>query len=190
MIVEIIDIINRQLGGISKDESLFGVTIPVLRQQGTIIERMPGVVGADGEIKYAGIDDINSLMIYHRVNTTTTAQLRNGVGDSYGDIRNAFGMSAFVYWDRSKINMHADQIMLMLQSRMPLGITGLKDVRQTNIILTGANTNTYQIYQQEYASSEPLRPLPMHMHIMQLNYNIETTINPECYRQCPVCDPQ
>lgn len=190
MINKVLDIINDQLAGIQRGEKIFGIAASVLRMQGAVVERMPGVVKADGEIMYVGIDDVYSLMIYHKINSSTIRQLSNGIGDNYGDIRNVFSMSAIIYWDTSRLNLYSDQMLLMLQSRMPLGIRGIVDVKNINIVLTDANTNTHQVYQQEYESEEQLKPLPAHMHIMQLNYNIESTTNPECYRQCPVCDPQ
>lgn len=189
MINEILDVINRQFSGIVQDEKLFGLSALISRQRGESIERMPGIVAPDGEIRYAGVDDVHSLMVYHRINSSTITRLNNGTGDRFGDIRNVFNMSAFVYWNRNKISLQPDQMLLLLQSRLPLGMKGINDVKLVTVAPLNANMNSQQIYQQEYAA-EDLRPLPFNMHIMQLNYNIESTVNPECYRQCPDCNPQ
>lgn len=188
MIGKILDIIvENGLKGIRADEKFFGIAETVYVKNGSVIERMPGIVGADGEMVYAGIDDINSLMVYFKINSTTISLNRNGRGDKWGDYRNVFSVSAYVYWDRQKINLSIDQMIMLMQSRMPILVRGLQDLNTVSILLTGANTNTLQIYTQEYSSSEALKPLPANNHIVQLNFNIEITFNPECFRQCPEC---
>ena len=188
MIGKVLDIIvNESLKGIHKAEKFFGIAESVNRQTGSVLERMPGIVAPDGEITYAGIDDVNSLMVYFKVNSTSISVIRSGFGDNYGGYRNVFNVSAYIYWDRHRLNMSSDQMIMLIQSRMPIAIRGIEDLKSVEIILTGANTNTLQIYFQEYASSNDLKPLPENKRIVQLNFNIDITFNPECFRQCPEC---
>lgn len=188
MIARILDIItNEGLRGINEAEKFFGIAETINRSTGTVEERMPGIVSPNGEITYAGIDDINTLMVYFKINSTTIALTKTGSGDRYGDYKNVFSVSAYVYWDAHRLNMTSDQIIMLMQSRMPVAIRGLKDLKSVIIVLTGATTNTLQIYNQEYSSNGPLTPLPENKRIVQLNFNIEITFNPECFRQCPEC---
>lgn len=188
MIGKILDIVTSEsIKGIHSTEKFFGIAETVNRQTGSIVERMPGIVAPDGEIIYAGIDDIHSLMVYFKVNSTSISLIRNGVGNHYGGYRNVFNVSAYIYWDRHRLNLSADQIIMLMQSRMPIAIRGITDVKSVEIVLTSAATNTLQIYNQEYASSDDLKPLPENKRIVQLNFNIDITFNPECFRQCPEC---
>lgn len=188
MIGKVLDIVvDRGLKGIHADEKFFGIAESVNRVTGAVIERMPGIVAPSGEITYTGIDDINALMVYFKINSTAIALIKNGSGDRWGDYRNTFNVTAYVYWNRERINLSVDQMIMLMQSRMPIGMRGLQDVKTVTISVTGANTNTLQIYAQEYASTQTLKPLPANNHIVQLNFNIEITFNPECFRQCPKC---
>lgn len=189
MIGKILDIIaNESLAGIHSNEKFFGIAETVNRQTGSVVESMPGIVAPNGEITYAGIDDVHSIMMYFKLNSTSISLIRNGVGDHYGGYRNVFNLSAYIYWDMHALNLNSDQVIMLIQSRMPIAMRGITDVKSVEIILTGANAGTLQIYNQEYASSnDDLKPLPENKRIVQLNFNIDITFNPECFRKCPEC---
>ncbi len=180
-------IIEKSLSGIHESEKFFGIAETVLRETGSVLERMPGIINSIGEIKYAGIDDIHSVMVYFKNTSATIAGAKNGTGDNYGDFRNVFNLGMYVYWDTQKINMSPDEMLMMMQSRLPNVIRGIKDAKTIALLPLNANTNTYQIYLQEYGSSERMRPLPESKRILQLNFSIEITFNPECFRKCPEC---
>jgi hypothetical protein len=180
-------IIDKGIKGVHASEKFFGIAETVSRQSGAAVERLPGVIADDGEITYVGIDDINTLMVYFKINSTSITLIKNGTGDRYGDYRNVFNVSAFIYWDRQQLNLSSDQMIMLMQSRIPIGVTGLKDIKTAAISLTKANASTLQIYSQEYSSNEQLRPLPANKQIVQLDFNIEITFNPECFRDCPEC---
>lgn len=186
MITSVVDIINEQLSGFHAEEKIYGIAESILRIQGTEEVRMPGVVGANGEITYVGIDDIYSLIIYHKINSISVTQLTSGVGDNFGDVKNTASISAFVYWDMAKIKEAPDKMLMIIQSTMPLLIRGLKDIKTAAIRLTSANINSYQLYRQEY-DYQNIKPLPENKKIIQINYNTEITFKPECFRHCPEC---
>src|SRR6186713_2829524 len=188
MIDTILDaIIKDSLSGIDDNEVFFGIAETVIRQSGNIQERMPGIVNYNGEIKYAGIDDVNSLMVYFKNASATIANTRNGFGDRLGDFRNVFSVGMYVYWDTKRIKLSVDEMLMMMQSRLPNAIIGIENAKTVLLIPITANTNTFQIYLQEYGSGEGIRPLPESKRIMQFNFNIEITFNPECFRKCPEC---
>jgi len=184
MIFDIIKAINKDFSGIHPEEKFFGIaqTIEFMRAGEKI--RMPSIIDFTGELKYVGIDDVNSLMVYHKLNSATVTQLTNGNGDHFGDIRNTFSIGMYVYWDTLKLKLYADQLIMLLQSRLPVTVKGLQDIKQVVIRQITANTNTLQLYGQEYLIENQLPPTKQ---ILQINYNIEITFNSNCFRECPEC---
>src|SRR5687767_8937819 len=130
MISQIIKAINHDFSGIHSDERFFGIAQTIEFTQGSEKIRMPGIIGFDGEITYAGIDDVNSIMIYHKMGNASVTQLTNGRGDHFGDIRNVFSLSAYVYWNVAKLKLYHDQVFMLLQSRFPVVVHGLNDIKQ------------------------------------------------------------
>lgn len=184
MINQIIKAINGEFAGIHSEEKIFPIAQTIEFVSGSEKVRMPGVINSDGEITYAGIDDVNSLMIYHKLSSATISQLTNGRGDHFGDLRNTFNISTYAYWDTTKLKLSHDQILMLLQSRLPVVVNGLKDIKQAVIRQATANVNTLQIFNAEYIIEKPLPPT---MQILQLNYIVEITFNSQCFRQCPEC---
>lgn len=186
MIDEIIRLINDGFAGIHSDEKIFGLTQRVYRQIGDGIDFMPGIVKIDGEIIYAGIDDLNSIMIYHRVNN---AQLVFDNRPGYGDGRktqDVISFSAIALWDTRKIKYQAPDILLLLRSRMPQEIRGIQDIDQLIITPTGGILNTKQVFDSEY-SIQGSYLLPNFINLVQLNYNIQFKYDPQCMNKCIDC---
>jgi hypothetical protein len=186
MINTVIDIVNKQISGFGAEEKIFNIAESILKITGSEQIKMPGIVLPDGEIKYVGIDDIFSFMVYHKINSISITQLTNGIGDNFGDIKNIFNVSAFIYWDMQKIKESIDKMLFIIQSRLPLLIKGIDDIKTVAIKLINSNINSYQLYRQEY-EYENIKPLPENKKIIQINYNAEITFKPECFRQCPEC---
>jgi hypothetical protein len=184
MISKILQAVNNDFSGIHAEEKFFGLAHTIEFLRGTEKIRMPGVISFDGEIKYVGIDDVNSVMIYHKLNNVSVTQLTNGRGDHMGDLKNTYSLGMFVYWDTLKLKLYADELMMLLQSRFPVTVKGLNDINGVIIRQGTINTNTLQLYNQEYLID---RQLPPTKHIFQFNYNIEITFNSKCFRQCPEC---
>ena len=185
MIVEILDLINDQLKGIDPAEKVYGQAQTVIRISGSEQDELPGLIGADGEIKYVGIDDVESIIIYHKVNSVSIIQQNNGRGDAVGDMQDTFSLSLIAYWDRKKIKFLPDQLLLMLQARLPQEVRGITDIKTVRIRPVNTILNTLQIFNTEYRGNS--FKLPANIHLIQLNYNIETVFNPDCFRKCPEC---
>lgn len=185
MISEVLDLINEQLMGINPAEKIYGQAQTVHRISGSETDELPGIIGADGEIKYVGIDDVESIIIYHKLNAGSIIQQNNGRGDTVGDLQDTFSLSLITYWDRKKIKLMPDQMLLLIQARMPQEIRGIKDIKTIRIRPVNINLNTLQIFNTEYRSN--IFRLPANIHLIQLNYNIETVFNPDCFRECPEC---
>jgi hypothetical protein len=188
MVYKILDIINEGIAGIHVDERIYGLAENVTRETSSGYISMPGVVDINNEVKYLGVDDIYSFIVYHKITNATIVYNSTGYGENYGDAVNTYLSSLYVYWDRKKIMLYPPDMLLLLQARMPVAIKGLKDIKQAVVLIGNANTNTQQIYQQEYSSNEPLTRLPEGKYIMQINYNIRITFNPSCFTNCVECD--
>lgn len=189
MIEEVIRLINQGFRGIHEEEKIIGLTQLVWRLTGNdSVDYLPGVVGMDGEVKYAGIDDINSIMIYHRSNAAQLSFSRNSAG--YGDGRqneDTVSFSIISVWDTRKISMEKSDMLLLLRSRMPQQIGGIKDIHSITITPTGAILNTKQVFESEYKMSA-VYLLPYFINMIQLNYNILFKYNPQCIEKCINCN--
>lgn len=183
MVEEVISILNDSLKGLIPDQALYGIAQSVYRIVGTERETLPCVVSKDGEGKYVGIDDIKSIIGYHKMNTVSTTTLANGRGDNHGDLTNTFGLGFYLFWSRVRFNKMPDEFLMLVQSRWPVIIKGMPDIKIAKVKIGNTNTNTLQIYSQEY--TEPSPKLPANVSLMQINYSIELTFNPDCLPGCP-----
>lgn len=183
MVKDVIDILNQQLEGIKSDQAVYGLAQSVLRVQGTERELLPAIIQKDGEAKYVGLDDIKSLIVYHKALSSSSALLSNGKGDNQGDIINTYSMGLFVYWDRNRLDLMPDEILMIVQARFPQLIQGMPDVKVLRIRIGTTIMNSLQVYSQEYQEAQP--KLPANIHLMQINYTIELTFNPACVKACP-----
>lgn len=192
MIETIIDLINNQLEGIDKDEIILGIAQQVYRQKSEGgIEYMPGVLklGTD-EVVYAGIDDVNTIMIYHKLNTATLAFAAPQNGSSgYGDVRrnsDSISCSLITVWDTRKIKVYSPDMLLLIRGRMPQAIIDVPGINSLEIIANNAQLNTRQVFQSEYSFDENYL-LPHYFKMMQLNYTIQLRYDPTCIEKCINC---
>jgi len=183
MVNELIHILNESLDGLTVSQAAYGLAQTVERITGTEREILPGVIGSDGECKYVGIDDIKSLIVYHKLNSSSTAALPNGKGENPGDLVNTFSMSMYLYWDRKRFNKQPDEVLILIQARWPQLIMQVPDAKTVRIRVGTTNFNSLQIYSQEYALQNAR--LPPQMNLAQFNYTIEITFNPACLNACP-----
>lgn len=182
MISEVLDIINESWKGLHIDMKTYGLSQSVIRTMGSEREFLPGLVDRTGEIQYVGLDDVYSIIVYHKLNNISSSQTNKGMGDRFGDIQNNYTLSAFVYWDRKRYNKLPDELLLVLQARTPIMVTDLQDTKTLRIRITGANTNSIQNYSAEYQGIE--FKLPANANLMKVDYTIETTFNPDCLKDC------
>lgn len=182
MISRIIEHINGGFKGIIQGEQYYGLAQTVMRIQGTEREGLPGIVGSNGEVRYVGFDDVHPIIVYHKLNNVATARVANGKGDKLGDMQYIYQLAMYVYWDRKKIGLQPDELMMLLQGRYPNAIQSEMDIKSITMRLTGMNANTSQLITQEYQGSAFI-PAP-EKSFMQINYSVDIIFNPACL---PVC---
>lgn len=186
MIDTIIDLINNGFDGLNESEIILGLAQRVYRQTSDGVEYMPGIVKSDGEIVYAGIDDINSLLIYHKINSSNLSFTPKG---GYGDTReseDSLQCNCIAAWDSRKINLHHADMLLLLRSRVPQEIKGIENIKRIIIVPSSALLNTKAIFESEYAFDENYL-LPNYINFVQLNYTIVIRYDQQCINKCINC---
>lgn len=187
MINVVIDLINEGLDGIHKEAIVLGIAQRVYRVNGAdVVEFMPGIVKQDGEAIYAGIDDVTSMMIYHKANT---GNLSFGARSGYGDNKSnedSFAFNLISVWDTRKIPLQSVDMLLLLRSRMPQEIKGIPLIKQVLILPSSALLNTKQIFESEYTVDKGYL-LPIYMNFIQLNYTIQIKYDQQCIEKCINC---
>jgi hypothetical protein len=187
MINDVIDSINNKLDGIRPDQLTLGLAQKVYRvNSDDSVEYMPGILKEDGDVIYAGIDDINSLLIYHKSNAGQfTYDQRAGFGDSRINI-DTFSLSIIAAWDFRKIKLNDAEMSLLLRSRIPQEINFDKNIRSVVISPASVNLNSKQVFDSEYALKENYL-LPLYIMFIQINYTVQFVYDPACIDKCISC---
>ena len=186
MINEIIEELNKGFNGIVSDQKVFGITQSVYRESSDGIDFMPGIVNNNGEVIYAGIDDINSLLIYHKTfSSSLSYKNNNGFGDTRQN-EDSISFGLIICWDLRKIFIQNADMLLLIRSRMPQMIKGIPNIKYANIIPQGSILNTKQIFESEYSFDKDYL-LPLYINFIQINYSIQFGYNPECIEKCINC---
>lgn len=187
MVNDIIQIINNGLIGIHADEKIYPLAQTfVYESSGGVLVQGPGVLSVTDDIKYVGIDDVDSIIIYHKINTIQTRVLSGGTGNKTGDIKNTYSISMLCFWRMAKVALLPDQMVLMLQARMPSQLITVENVKTCSITGISANINTLQVHAIEYGNNSDYR-LPTDMGLLQYNYQIEATVTQDCLKKCINC---
>lgn len=186
MINEIIDLINCGYDDVHENATILGLVQKIYRQSGEGVEFLPGIVDKDGEAVYAGIDDVDSITIYHKANAGSLSFTpRGGYGDSRQN-EDSISFSLIATWDTRKINMHPVDMLLLLRSRLPQEIRGIQGIELIKILPSAALLNTMQIFQSEYSLNENYI-LPVFINMLQINYTMAFKYDQQCIEQCINC---
>lgn len=189
MIDQIIDLINNNLDGIHENEIVLGIVQKLYRKNSDdSVDFIPGIVDDNGDAIYAGIDDINSLIIYHKINSANLSFLQRG---GYGDTRDnedSIVCSCLAIWDIRKIKLQNADMLLLLRSRFPqeIKIENIEGIKRIQIIPNIATLNSKQIFDSEYSFNETYL-LPFYINLIQINYTIFIKYDQQCIDKCINC---
>jgi len=188
MIDELIDLINNNFDGIIDEQITLGIVQRVYRVNGDdSVDFMPGIINNDGEAIYAGIDDIRSLSIYHKLNSATLSNNpRGGYGDSKRN-EDTFQGSVIACWDTRKVKLQASEMLLLLRNRMPQCLIDTQKNFDIQITPTVAILNTKQVFDSEYSIGQAGYILPLFINFLQLNYNLLIKYDQDCIEKCINC---
>lgn len=183
MIDEIIDCINGVFEGITENQKLYGIAQTVYRSNNDdLIDFLPAVVGEDGEAKYVGIDDVESLQIYHKVNNAIFTNPARSYGDSWEN-QDTFNFNIISTWDNRKLKIQNIDMLMILRSRLPQQISDVKDIKQVIITASNSILNTKQIFETEYSIGKSYL-LPAYINMIQINYSMQIKYDPQCINKC------
>jgi len=131
---------------------------------------------------YIGIDDINALQVYHKLNTINLTQKTNsGYGDDIYYNINTYRLSMIAFNNKKRTKLNDDELALIIQSAFPKIITS--DYLSVRNTMTGVILNSQSIYAQEY-KSERYR-LDENQSLFQIEYNTEIIFKTDCLVLCP-----
>lgn len=176
--------INKPFENFIQGIKLYGLAEAVLRVSGTVTETIPGIVENDGEIKYVGPDDLQSMIIYHKaaaLNSRESAVVK-GVGDQPGAIQNLYSLSMFIWLNRKKTKLRPDELFLYVQANIPFKIE-VDPYVQVFTRINSAVLNGQQVFESEFKGVD--YKLPAHQSMLQINYTLESTFKARCFEKCP-----
>lgn len=188
MIEQIINIINDGLTGIHKDQKVYGISQKIHRANNDAgIDYLPCIVDMDGEGAYIGIDDIQSMHSYHRINNAnlTYSSRTPGYGDGR-DSDDSFACSLIVAWDTRKVRLHNVDMAFLIKSRLPQMIGGIDGINTIVINPVGFIFNTKQVFDSEYSFDKNYL-LPFFIQLIQLNYIVQFKYDQRCIDKCINC---
>lgn len=183
MVNGLVQNINNGFIGIIQAEKYYDIAQTVVRVRGSEREALPGVVAPNGEIEYVGFDDAFSMIVYHKLNALTITRITNGRGDNIGDVQYGYQLSMYAYWDRKKLQMMPDELLMLLQARFPNKVLLHADIKSISLRISGMNPNTAQLIAQEYQN--PAFTIEANKSFMQINYLADIIFNPACLPTCP-----
>lgn len=179
-----IEVINKPLEKLLSGIKVYGIAESIARTKGSEIDILPGIVSNDGEIEYVGVDDVETVIVYHKVNAigSRLATIK-GYGDDQNAFQNTYSMSMVVYINRKNAKIRPEKLFLFIQANIPFLITQepyvLIQVPINTVIL-----NSQTVYDSEYRYQSK-KPLPKEHSLMQINYTIESTFHQNCFEKCP-----
>lgn len=162
-----------------------GIAHPIARKRDTTYEFIPAIISDDGEAKYMTFDDLNEVLIYHRIVNSSYAQNKD---KSYGDGHTTFTLSydldLVVMADRKRTQASPDVLEAAIASNMPDKDT-LDGVMYINILPVSANHNSRSLFSQEFQGvNYYLKP----EHIFfSIRYHVELEYTKGCLSLCQ-CD--
>jgi hypothetical protein len=181
-----IDAINEQITPLFNKWTgvkIHGLAQSMNRDNAGKTETLPALVDKKGEGQYVGIDDKNSVIIYHKGGAMQVQTKPNsGVGDSAGDLVYTYTISMVILIDRKKLEMLPDEIALLIQANLKDQIK-IQDYKSVIIRIQNIILNTQQVFSSEYQNT--VYKVKPSQSLFVINYQIESTFNKRCFAKCP-----
>ncbi len=195
---EIVNIINTSLAtGKLKDDSrfnkaLYGVAETLPRNYNDEQDGIPAVVDLNGGIQFSGFDDRYSIVIYHKVLSTSIVDAPIAFGDGNNAAREEAQMRMIVFADRMVTKLQPTQLSFLLlsainQQLQPSQITTFNGLFGVNIEPGDTNYNGVTIYGDEYRLPASTYPVQPHQIYIALDYTITTDFDTTCISDCLTC---
>lgn len=163
---------------------LFGISEPAPRIDGAGESEYPQIFDLNGDGTYAGIDDTQPLILYHRKQNLTISQ---APGRSYGDNPpgdvNTYAMTMVVFFKRRELQMEGDELAQYIRRNLP-GDVSNKNFHYLSVTVNTVVLNSQQVFRTEYSGNVKYFLKPEHA-LIAINYTIEGTPKMACFNGCP-----
>lgn len=149
--------------------------------------RYPAVIDDDGEATMVDIDDVHSIIFYHRLDTIQNSTVRQSFGDGQGDFLETANLTLTLFAFRDKVRKTVWEIEAIIKDRFPNNRITLTDQAsgtwlQSSVFRVGNTSfDKLTILQKEYTSVALNYPNVM---AMQMGYRIESTWKRGCLNIC------
>lgn len=142
---------------------------------------LPCILSDNGEAQYIGPEDYFDIIIYHRVLSMVPVLKPTQYGRSNNLYSTRMTMTMVVFIDMTKIGKLPHNLASEIILQMPKSF--IFNSQSTNITVVQINTNSLQVFQEEFNGSTPyfLRP---EQSIFRINYQIEGNLNAGCLNSC------
>lgn len=195
---EIVNIINTTLaaGKLSDDgrfnKAMYGIAETLPRNYDGEQDGIPAIVDLNGGIQFSGFDDRYSIVIYHKVLSTSIVDAPIGFGDGNNAAREEAQMRMIVFADRMMTKLQPTQLSFLLlaglnQQLQASQITSLPGLYGVNIEPGDTNYNSVTIYTDEYKLPANTYPVQPHQCYIALDYTITTDFDVTCISDCLTC---
>lgn len=162
---------------------IVGLAYPYPEKKGkdTLIKIVPAQYADTGEGTMLDINDDYSLMIYHRIASTTYQNVQDAkvkaVGDAYL-LQATSDITMTVWAKRPAIQMQADDLSDMLVNNLPQGIEGLNGVARCRLTPVQTDFDFIGIFRREYQSVDYFLK-PDHI-LLQVKYRAVSIVKVNC----------
>lgn len=184
----IIEEINKSIKAFLTDSSfamssLNGIAYTTLRDKDN---SCPTIIDNKGNATYVGVDDKNSISVYHRINSTAISKAKESqYGDGNTKINIANRMSLIIFANREKLNITqevlANYILASLPTNIDKSILSKESLSDCLINVLEVTFNSSALYKREYLRESLLKP---HQMFFEISYQIVYGFKSSCINTC------
>jgi len=160
-----------------------GIAYALVKKEGKGSQSLPAIIDLNGDAKWISFDDINELIIYHKINNSTYSQLKQGsYGDGYDMFQHNYEIDLIVMADRKKVRVDPDVLEAAIASNIPTKLPLPAGLNFMNIVTVNANHNSRSLFGQEYPGVDYYLK-PEHI-FFSIRYRIELRYQKGCISLC------
>lgn len=161
------------------DYKIFGISESVTSGKQTF----PAVF-KNREGKYAGINSLKSIIVYHKAgNITTAVETNSGYGDKRARLLiNSYRLEMVVFSNMEKTCLTPDELLIFLQSLFPETVA-VNDFERVTVEVSSAILNKQQVFNNEYRGVQNF--LTPELSLISVAYAIEGWFKKTCFNSCP-----
>ncbi len=166
-----------------------GIAMLVSRETEDGEDHIPALLDSKGEAFYVGSDDINNLVVYHRMINTTILSLDENEKNSYGDqvIMGTRTNMKMIVWGMTDATGRTQERALgdVVASLPDIAdfsfMSKYKGLKKVIFSASFANNDSDKVWAEEGGKNEKPKTT---MLLFSINYTIDTELDKSCYNLC------